>query len=74
MAMIEDRIMIMRNEFKINGVRFSRTPRVNGWIGVRMFSVRFNGWIIIGKVRTADKVCEFAEHYMEKKIKEIARN
>lgn len=53
-----------RTEFKINGIRFDRTPKVDGWYGVRIFSELYNGWVTIGNARTVAGVREFAEAYM----------
>ena len=53
-----------KTEFKINGIRFDRTPKVDGWYGIRMFYSPFNGWVTIGKARTVAGVREFAEAYM----------
>lgn len=54
-----------RTEFKINGVRFDRTSKINGHYDVIMFSKEYNGWVTIGIASTVARVHEVAEHYME---------
>lgn len=55
----------MSKEFKIDGVRFTYTPKNNdGTRDVKMFSPDFNAWITIGKAKTVQGAHEVAEDFI----------
>mgnify|MGYP004706161029 CR=1 FL=1 len=57
----------MGKEFKIEGVRFTYTPKYNdGMREVKMFSTDCNAWVTIGRTRTIQGAREFAENFMER--------
>lgn len=57
----------MGKVFKIDGVRFTYTPKYNdGMRDVKMFSSDYNAWITIGKAETIQGAREFAENFIER--------
>ena len=57
----------MNKEFKIDGVRFTYTPKYNdGMRDVKMFSTNYDAWVTIGKAKTIQGAREFAENFMER--------
>lgn len=53
------------NYFKIKGVRFAYTPKIDGVRIVRTFSTDYNAWVTIGKAKTIQGAHELAQNFIE---------